>query len=289
MPVAQSCPGVFAVNISIFIGYKQKGVWGAFLSTLGACLPSFIIILLIAFAFMQFRDNPWVEKFFKGLRPAVVALIAAPVFRMAKSSHINRYNVWIPVMAALAIWLMGVSPIYIILIAGLGGYASALDDNGTVYGYCGHQSEYAWPYRYQQCHICRIYSYGECRVRSSLGYSGQFYCHLCRCLSQLCSYAYHQQVPDEVQKPQCSREHLPRSASCRSRSSGSCCPVAHERGKLWQHLRNTLAVLDKHRDFLLRHDSPPRLQNKPHTYYSVMRNNRNAPVLITEAFHNIYL
>ena len=121
--VAQSCPGVFAVNISIFIGYKQKGVWGAFLSTLGACLPSFIIILLIAFAFMQFRDNPWVEKFFKGLRPAVVALIAAPVFRMAKSSHINRYNVWIPVMAALAIWLMGVSPIYIILIAGLGGYA----------------------------------------------------------------------------------------------------------------------------------------------------------------------
>ena len=51
--VAQSCPGVFAVNISIFIGYKQKGVWGAFLSTLGACLPSFIIILLIAFAFMQ--------------------------------------------------------------------------------------------------------------------------------------------------------------------------------------------------------------------------------------------
>ena len=90
---------------------------------MGACLPSFIIILLIAFAFMQFRDNPWVEKFFKGLRPAVVALIAAPVFRMAKSAKINRYNVWIPVLATFAIWLMGVSPIYIILIAGLGGYA----------------------------------------------------------------------------------------------------------------------------------------------------------------------
>ena len=120
--VAQSCPGIFAVNISIFIGYKQKGVWGDFMSTLGACLPSFIIILLIAFAFLQFRDNPWVDKFFKGLRPAVVALIAAPVFRMAKSAKINRYNVWIPVLAALAIWLMGVSPVYIILIAGIGGY-----------------------------------------------------------------------------------------------------------------------------------------------------------------------
>ena len=121
--VAQSCPGIFAVNISIFIGYKKKGVLGAFLSTLGASLPSFIIILLIAFAFMQFRNNLWVEKFFRGIRPAVVALIAAPVFRMAKTSHINRYNIWIPVLAALAIWLLGVSPIYIILIAGLGGYA----------------------------------------------------------------------------------------------------------------------------------------------------------------------
>ncbi len=121
--VAQSCPGIFAVNISIFIGYKRKGVRGAFVSTLGACLPSFIIILLIAFAFLQFRDNPWVEKFFKGLRPAVVALIAAPVFRMAKSTRINRYNVWIPILATFAIWLLGVSPVYIILIAGLGGYA----------------------------------------------------------------------------------------------------------------------------------------------------------------------
>lgn len=120
--VAQSCPGVFAVNISIFIGYKQKGVWGAFLSTLGACLPSFIIILLIAFAFMQFRDNPWVEKFFKGLRPAVVALIAAPVFRMAKTARICRYNVWIPIVSAIAIWLFGVSPVYVVILAGLGGY-----------------------------------------------------------------------------------------------------------------------------------------------------------------------
>jgi len=45
------------------------------------------------------------------------------VFRMAKSSHINRYNIWIPILSAFAIWLLGVSPVYIILIAGLGGYA----------------------------------------------------------------------------------------------------------------------------------------------------------------------
>ena len=62
-------------------------------------------------------------RFFRGIRPAVVALIAAPVFRMAKSARVTRHTVWIPVAAALLIWLAGVSPIYIILVAGLGGYA----------------------------------------------------------------------------------------------------------------------------------------------------------------------
>lgn len=121
--VAQSCPGVFAINLSTFIGYKLKRTPGAFLCALGAALPSFIIILAIALFFQQFRDNEYVERAFRGIRPAVVALIAAPVFKMAKSAKINRYNVWIPFVSALAIYLMGVSPIYIILLAGIGGYA----------------------------------------------------------------------------------------------------------------------------------------------------------------------
>ena len=121
--VAQSCPGIFAVNISIFIGYKRRRTLGAFLCALGTVLPSFLIILAIALVFQQYRSNPIVERIFQGIRPAVVALIAAPVFRMAKSARINRYNVWIPVAAALAIWLLGVSPIYVILVAGIGGYA----------------------------------------------------------------------------------------------------------------------------------------------------------------------
>ncbi|MCR4920898.1 MAG: chromate transporter [Bacteroidaceae bacterium] len=120
--VAQSCPGIFAVNISIFIGYRRRGTLGALACTLGAVLPSFIIILAIALVFRQFRDNEIVERIFRGIRPAVVALIAAPVFRMAKSAKVNRYNVWIPVVAAIAIWLLGVSPIYVIMLAGIGGY-----------------------------------------------------------------------------------------------------------------------------------------------------------------------
>lgn len=123
MAVAQSCPGIFAVNISIFIGYKLRKTPGAIISTLGTCLPSFLIILAIALFFQQYRENIYVERIFRGIRPAVVALIAAPVFRMAKTAKITRYNMWIPVMAALAIWLLGVSPIYVILLAGLGGFA----------------------------------------------------------------------------------------------------------------------------------------------------------------------
>ena len=121
--VAQSCPGIFAVNISIFIGYKKAGIRGAFISTVGACLPSFVIILALALAFQQFRDNEYVERFFLGLRPAVVALIASPVFKLAKSARLTRYNIWIPITAALLIWLVGLKPIYVILIAGIGGYA----------------------------------------------------------------------------------------------------------------------------------------------------------------------
>ena len=59
---------------------------------------------------------------FKGIRPAVVALIAAPTFSMAKSAKINRYTIWIPIVSALLIWLLGFSPIWIIIAAGIGGY-----------------------------------------------------------------------------------------------------------------------------------------------------------------------
>ena len=120
--VAQSCPGIFAVNISIFIGHKRKGNLGALASAVGTCLPSFFCILAIALVFQQFRDNPWVEHFFRGIRPAVVALITIPVFRMAKSARISRYNVWIPIVAAFLIWMLGVSPIFIVLAAGVSGY-----------------------------------------------------------------------------------------------------------------------------------------------------------------------
>ncbi len=127
LAIAQSSPGILAVNISIFIGYRLKGVLGSIVTALGTVLPSFLIILAIALFFHNFKDNAVVERVFMGIRPAVVALIAAPTFSMAKSAKINKYNVWIPVVSALLIWLLGFSPIWIIIAAGVGGF---------IYGKC---------------------------------------------------------------------------------------------------------------------------------------------------------
>jgi chromate transporter len=120
--IAQSCPGVFAINIATFIGYKLNKVRGAIATTMGTALPSFLIILAIAIFFSQFKDNPYVAAIFQGIRPAVVALIAVPTFRLGQRAKLNRYTIWIPVACALAIWALGVSPILIILLAALCGY-----------------------------------------------------------------------------------------------------------------------------------------------------------------------
>ena len=120
--ISQSCPGVFAINISIFVGYKLRKLSGAIATALGTALPSFLIILLIAMFFHRFQDNAVVQAIFKGIRPAVVALIAVPTFNLAKSAKITWTTCWIPIVSALAIWLLGVSPILIILLAAVGGY-----------------------------------------------------------------------------------------------------------------------------------------------------------------------
>lgn len=120
--LAQTVPGIFAVNIAIFIGYKLRKFWGAFWMASGTVLPSFFIILFIAMFFQQIKDNASIENIFKGIRPAVVALIAVPTFKMAKSAHIHKSNLWIPIAASLLIWLLDFSPIYVIILSGLGGY-----------------------------------------------------------------------------------------------------------------------------------------------------------------------
>lgn len=119
LTLAQSVPGPIAVNTSVFVGYKIRGLRGAAAALLGTVLPSFVIILAIALFFADIRRNPVVDAAFKGMRPAVVALIIGPVFSLARGLHGTLYAVI--AASALAIWYWGWSPIYVLATAaGLG-------------------------------------------------------------------------------------------------------------------------------------------------------------------------
>ena len=122
MSLSQALPGVFAVNFSIYIGHRLRGLRGSMALVSGIVLPSFVIILLVAMFFSAFADNKVIEAVFKGVRPAVVALIAVPCIKLGKAARITVANVWFPIAIALLIALLGVSPVYIIIAVAVGAY-----------------------------------------------------------------------------------------------------------------------------------------------------------------------
>ena len=116
LSIAQSSPGLLIVNISIFAGYRLRGRRGSVAATIGSCLPSFLIILAIALFFAGYRNNVYVDKIFKGIRPVVVALIAVPVVDMIQRSKLNIWRALLAAGTAAAIIFLRVSPILILLV-----------------------------------------------------------------------------------------------------------------------------------------------------------------------------
>ena len=127
--MAQSIPGPIALNTAVFVGYKTRGWKGAFAALLGVVIPSFVIILLIATVFTDFKDNHYVAAAFKGMRPAVVALIAAPLIGMSKG--MSWWKILLAVGAAAAIWLAGLSPIWFIFAGAVVGVAWSFRNEGV--------------------------------------------------------------------------------------------------------------------------------------------------------------
>jgi len=111
--LAQSAPGLFAVNISILTGYKLRGTRGSVVATIASSLPPFIIILLVAMFFTTFKDNEYVLKAFKGIRPVVVAMIGVPMLDMIKATKMKWWS-WVIVVSSMTlVCFLKVSPIYI--------------------------------------------------------------------------------------------------------------------------------------------------------------------------------
>lgn len=113
--LAQTAPGLFAVNISILTGHRLRGTKGSVVATIASCLPPFLIILMVALFFTEFKDNQYVIKAFKGIRPVVVALIGVPMLDMLKATRMRWWS-WIIVIASMTlVCFLKVSPIYILI------------------------------------------------------------------------------------------------------------------------------------------------------------------------------
>lgn len=127
LAVAQSLPGILAVNISVAVGDRLRGNRGSMVAALGTILPSFLIILAIAIFLTPdlIKNDETLNAIFKGIRPAVVALIIAPVITSAKAAKIGWKTAAIPVITALLIWSkwpIVSNPILFIVLGGVGGY-----------------------------------------------------------------------------------------------------------------------------------------------------------------------
>lgn len=127
LAIAQSLPGILAVNIATSIGDRLRGVKGGIVASLGTILPSFMIILAIAIFLTPetIKNSRALSSIFMGIRPAVVALIIAPVITTAKAAKLKLTTIWIPALAALMISLdIGFisNPITWVALGAIGGY-----------------------------------------------------------------------------------------------------------------------------------------------------------------------
>lgn len=120
LTIAQAAPGPISLNTAVFVGYKRRSYGGALAAVLGTVLPSFFIILVVAIFFDQMRHNHWVDAAFRGMRPAVVALIVAPIVGLAKGMHWALIGV--AAATALTVWYFGLSPVWFLI----GGAACGL-------------------------------------------------------------------------------------------------------------------------------------------------------------------
>ncbi|MBO5881903.1 MAG: chromate transporter [Alistipes sp.] len=113
LTLAQAAPGPISLNTAVFVGYKQRNYLGALAAILGVVVPSFVIILLVAMFFANIRNNHWVDAAFRGMRPAVVALIVAPIVGLTKG--MRWWMVAVALATAVVVWHFGVSPIWFLI------------------------------------------------------------------------------------------------------------------------------------------------------------------------------
>lgn len=123
LTLAQAAPGPIALNTAVFVGYKQRGYVGSLAAVAGVVVPSFTILLLVAMFFADIRNNQWVDAAFRGMRPAVVALIIAPIVGLTRGMHAA--FVALAMAVAVVVWYFGISPVWFLVAGAVAGVALA--------------------------------------------------------------------------------------------------------------------------------------------------------------------
>lgn len=121
LAVINSLPGAFSINTSIYIGYRKRKLIGAVVAALGTMLPSFIIILIVAWLLLQGRELKWLDKFFLGVRPAVVALLIDAAIKFWKSTVKQPADIILIIIGTLATAFAGINAAVVILAGAVAG------------------------------------------------------------------------------------------------------------------------------------------------------------------------
>ena len=121
--IGQSTPGIIAVNVATFVGYKRKGLWGSVVTTIGIVAPSIIVITLLAMFLNNFADIVWVQKALRGINVVVAVLLISAVWSVGKKTFIDWITAAIGVASFLAMTVFNVSGVIIVLASAALGVA----------------------------------------------------------------------------------------------------------------------------------------------------------------------
>lgn len=121
LAISEMTPGPFAINTATFLGYKVAGVPGSAVATFAVALPSFIVMSLIFYFISKFKDSPYIEWIFSGLRPIVLGLIGAAAITVGRGVFVDIKSVFISVILFYLVTFKKLNPILGIVFAGIVG------------------------------------------------------------------------------------------------------------------------------------------------------------------------
>ena len=121
--IGQCTPGVIAVNVATYVGYKRKSVVGAIAATVGVVLPSFLIILAIAAFIRQFYDIKWVQHALAGIRVAVCGVVTVTIAGLVRKSSVDAFSIVVTVLSFAVVYFLKVEPVIAVLGAAAAGVA----------------------------------------------------------------------------------------------------------------------------------------------------------------------